>query len=79
MFLNIFTPYRYYYNAIMANCNDFWERLEVLEILDFLKNICKVKKNNILYKILFQNTRSFHQKETIHGNSRQPQNIQFHL
>ena len=31
MFLNIFTPYRYYYNAITANCNDFPVKLEVLD------------------------------------------------
>jgi hypothetical protein len=36
MFLNIFTPYHDYYNAITANCNDFWERLEVLEVLEVL-------------------------------------------
>ena len=35
MFLNIFTP-NHYYNAITANCNDFWERLEVLEVLEVL-------------------------------------------
>lgn len=52
MFLNIFTPYRYYYNAITANCNDFLKRLEALEVLEALEYFSKIfanqKKNNML-------------------------------
>ena len=35
MFLNIFS-HIHYYNADEPNCNDFQERLEVLEILEVL-------------------------------------------
>ena len=58
MFLNIFTPYHDYYNAITANCNDFLKRLEALEVLEALEYFSKIfanQKKTICYKKLIQN------------------------
>ena len=81
MFLNIFTPYRYYYNAITANCNDFWERLEVLEVLVFFGKYLQSGKKQYVIKVAFQNIQNIQNTiyKKIHGNSRKSKNIQCHL
>ena len=77
MFLNIFTPYHDYYNAITANCNDFGERLEVLEILEVLdffgKYLQSGKKQYVIKSTIpvHPATMSFSNKK-IHGNTLKP-------